>query len=623
MSVRITSNIASLNAQRRLGAATSSLRESFERLSSGLRINRARDDAAGLAISELLNTDAHVYAQGIRNLNDGISLLNVAEGAVTERVNITLRILELAEQAANGTLSLRQRKQLDQEADALVEEYNRIVRTTQFNDLQLIDGTFTDVMVQGGYGSLGGIVIGIPEQFGRTVGTGETVAGQIKSNPARAGDVAVADLNQDGMTDFVTSNADTVDRVAVFLASADGKFANAVNYVAGDDPYSIELDDLNGDGIVDFAVSNLVGGTATIGLGNGDGTFKAAQSYALGTNGSDIKIADVNNDGVQDLVVAGGSSNLVSVLYGNSDGSFSAGRTFQAGNTPEYVSVADLNEDGNLDVVVANRQSDTVSVLLGTGTGNFLPQVEYDTEQDPRGVAIADFDNDGFLDIATSDMFRPDMGIMLGNGDGTFKGRVSYPFAGDGPVRVIAEDVNGDGIPDLLSAQSGTNQIFTMLGNGDGSFGARFFHSVGAVPRGVAVTDVNGDGAPDLIPAVWNSGSFTLRIAVTEKVFTLPLLNLRSQESALETLTFMRENLVRLDAEQGAIGAQQSRLDVAVNNLTILQENALAAASQIKDVDVAQESARLVRAQILQQAGAAILAQANQLPELALRLLQP
>ena len=105
MAVRIGSNIASLNAQGRLNQATDALSSTYERLSSGMRINKASDDPAGLAVSSSLNVDSRVYSQGIRNINDGLSLLNVAEGALFELSSITTRQQELAEQSANGVYS--------------------------------------------------------------------------------------------------------------------------------------------------------------------------------------------------------------------------------------------------------------------------------------------------------------------------------------------------------------------------------------------------------------------------------------------------------------------------------------------------------------------------------------
>src|SRR4051812_31159725 len=117
--IRLLTNTASLNAQRQLTKSTASLSRSFERLSSGLRINRPSDDAAGLAISAGLDIDARVFTQGVRNVNDGISLLNIAEGALDELSNVVLRLRELATQSANGALASQQRSALDQEAQDL------------------------------------------------------------------------------------------------------------------------------------------------------------------------------------------------------------------------------------------------------------------------------------------------------------------------------------------------------------------------------------------------------------------------------------------------------------------------------------------------------------------------
>src|SRR5580693_958213 len=125
-SLTINTNVASLNAQRRLAESTASLQQSFERLSSGLRINTASDDAAGLAIASSLNVDSRVYSQGVRNTNDALSFYSIAEGALNSLVDITTRLKELAQQSSNGVLSFTQRKSLDAEAQALGKEYQRI-----------------------------------------------------------------------------------------------------------------------------------------------------------------------------------------------------------------------------------------------------------------------------------------------------------------------------------------------------------------------------------------------------------------------------------------------------------------------------------------------------------------
>ena len=137
MALTINTNIASLNAQRRLGQSTSDLRQSFEKLSSGLRIVRARDDAAGLAIADTLKSDQRIASVAIRNANDGISLISISDGALAEIGNVLQRMGELSEQSANGTLSSTQRSALQNEFSALGSEVSRIARTTTFNGIQL------------------------------------------------------------------------------------------------------------------------------------------------------------------------------------------------------------------------------------------------------------------------------------------------------------------------------------------------------------------------------------------------------------------------------------------------------------------------------------------------------
>ena len=143
MAITINTNVASLNAQRRLGNSTSELRTSFERLSSGLRIVRAKDDAAGLAIADNLRADVRISGVAIRNANDGISLVSIADGALAEISNVLSRMGELSEQSANGVLSTTQRSALSSEFVALGSEIQRIAVTTSFNGLDLLSGGAT------------------------------------------------------------------------------------------------------------------------------------------------------------------------------------------------------------------------------------------------------------------------------------------------------------------------------------------------------------------------------------------------------------------------------------------------------------------------------------------------
>lgn len=151
--ISIYTNVASLQTQRQFAQNSAKLRSSFERLSSGLRIVHASDDAAGLAIARSLEVDNRVYTQGIRNLNDGLSYLNIAEGAIEQLKAIVMRARELATQSANGVITDTQRSALHQEAEALGQEYNRILTATEFNGGKVFDASNPNVQVQFGYGA--------------------------------------------------------------------------------------------------------------------------------------------------------------------------------------------------------------------------------------------------------------------------------------------------------------------------------------------------------------------------------------------------------------------------------------------------------------------------------------
>ena len=146
MPVRIFNNIASLNAQRTLSNNNDRLATSVERIASGIRINRGADDAAGLAISEALRSDIRGLRQAVRNANDGISLINVAEGALNEQSSILIRLRELASQAATGTVGSTERATIQLEFTALRNEIDRIANTTQFNGQGLVDGSLASTV---------------------------------------------------------------------------------------------------------------------------------------------------------------------------------------------------------------------------------------------------------------------------------------------------------------------------------------------------------------------------------------------------------------------------------------------------------------------------------------------
>ncbi len=157
MGLRINTNVASINAQRNLASITKRLGGSFRRLSTGLRISTAADDAAGLAISERLRAQIRSLDQAQRNANDGISLVQTAEGALNEVSSILTRLRELSIQSANGSVSGADQDTLNAEFTSLVNEVDRISRSTEFNGINVLDGSSTTVSFQVGMGTTAGI----------------------------------------------------------------------------------------------------------------------------------------------------------------------------------------------------------------------------------------------------------------------------------------------------------------------------------------------------------------------------------------------------------------------------------------------------------------------------------
>lgn len=617
--ISLNTNVSSLRAQRQLTKVTSDLSSTFERLSSGLRINHASDDPAGLAVASSLQNDRRVFNQGVRNLNDGVSLLNVAEGAVEQLSTIVTRLQELAEQSANGIYGQKQRKSLDDEAQALSAEYIRIARTTTFNGRTLFSADFGQLRVQGGYGAQGGIQYGL----GGGVGLGTFgSATNYTSSYGAAGGVVMGDLNGDGIMDIASAEQ---NGVTVHLGLGGGVFGTATtfaagpSFVAGD---ALALGDVNGDGILDIVKTSraVSGGLASILIGRGDGSFQAGASYLNEANGTyAVSLKDLNNDGVLDLITGGDNGyGLVTVRLGLGNGTFGVDATYDTHNaTVSVLAFGDINRDGILDFVAGGQSGGSgPCVLFGNGDGTFYDGGNYSVgNDDESGLALGDYNEDGFLDVAVTSTGSGDfVSILFNGGNGTF-GAARTVGTGDG-AGLASGDLNGDGHLDLVTTNFGGTG-FVRLGNGDGTF--RGGLALGSSGTSLALGDLNGDGVLDIA----STGSdMNVRFSNTTTGIA-PLLgfSLRTRADALQALSQFSQAQTRLSVQRGAIGAFQSRLGVAGSVLQTSSENYAAAVGQIADADIAEESAKLVRSRILQQAAAAVLAQANQQPALAITLI--
>ncbi len=615
MSITLGSNIASLRGQRQLSRTSAELSTTFERLSSGQRINKASDDAAGLAIADSLKADSRILNQGVRNLNDGLSLLAIADSAIENLSGIVMRLEELAVQAANGIYGVEQRKAIDAEAQALSEEFFRISKITEFNGQKLFIGENPIVSLQAGVGA----DAILQATVGGAIGTGGFGTASSFSVGDAPESVAIGDINGDGVLDLVTADRND-DTVSVLLGDGAGGFGVASVFSVGNAPGSVAIGDINGDGVLDLVTADYSDNTVSVLLGDGTGGFGVASAFSIGISSQSVAMGDLNGDGVLDIVTAHRFGSAVNVLLGDGAGGFGAATVFSVGSWAYSVAIGDLNGDGVLDLVTANRLNHTANVLLGDGAGEFGAATVFSVGigNFPLSVAMGDLNGDDVLDIVTANAGDKTVSVLLGDGAGGF-GAASAISLGSTPQSVSISDFNGDGVLDLVTADTETS---VLIGNGAGGFGPATTFSVGASPRSVATGDFNGDGVLDIVTADRSDDTVSVLLGKTKggvaPLLEFSLLTLADARQAIPVFQSKREQLAE---QRGQIGANQARIEVATNVLTVASENFRDAESRIRDADIAGEAASLTRLNILQQAASSILAQANQQPALALQLL--
>ncbi|GAB4136629.1 MAG: flagellin [Planctomycetota bacterium] len=221
MGLRVNTNVTSINAQRNLATVTERLSGNFRRLSTGLRISTAADDAAGLAISERLRSQVRSLEQAKRNANDGISMVQTAEGALNEVSSILTRLRELAVQSANGAVSNQDRNTLNEEFTSLINEINRIGRSTEFNGVKLLDGSSSAVSFQVGFGTTTGI---------------DTLSVSLSPSLSTSLSLNTLDIGSGGNTSLAISNIDsainTVSSLRGSLGAIQNRLGSTINNLA-------------------------------------------------------------------------------------------------------------------------------------------------------------------------------------------------------------------------------------------------------------------------------------------------------------------------------------------------------------------------------------------------------
>ena len=507
MAATINTNVQSLTAQRNLSTSQSSLATSMQRLSSGLRINSAKDDAAGLSISERMSSQVRGLNQAARNANDAVSLSQTAEGALSSITDGLQRIRELSIQAANATNSASDRAALQNEVSQRVAEISRVGSQTQFNGLNLLDGSFTSQSFQVGANAnqtidIASIGDARASALGGNVLTADgTVTGNVVAASATANGVA-AMVAGTAFTVSTTDAAGSVQTTApiTYAANAGANvIAGAINAAAAGvgatavGTNSATLSGLSAGGTVTFTLNTQTNATTPP-----DGTFTAvsANISAVVTNQSDL-------------------SSLVSAINGQQS---------TTGITAEFSTAG-------------NKSSITLKTLDG------------------RNIGIGAFANS-----------------TAGNDSVSFSGQT---LTEAGTVAAVKTGT--------ISLSSGRGAISTA------NAGADVFAAAGT-----------------------NNSSF-------ESVAAIDISTAAGAQTALGTID---SALAQISGSRAALGAYQNRFDSVITNLQTTSENISASRSRIQDADFAAETANLSRAQILQQAGTAMVAQANQLPQQVLKLLQ-
>jgi len=496
----INTNVSSLTAQRNLTTSQSDLSRAIQRLSSGLRINSAKDDAAGLAISERFTSQIRGLNQAARNANDGISLAQVTEGALGSAGNILQRIRELAVQSANASNSAGDRQALNQEVGQLVAELDRIATSTEFNGQKLLDGTFGTAQFQVGANANQVIV---------------AATANLRTNVY--GNNQIAGTGAGAQAATTNTNAFGTNGVVAGQLAINGALGSASITVALNESTKVTADAVNAQA-AKTGVTATARTTALL-------AFPSAGAYSLA-----LRSDNASNEIISFSITGTGGSDGLSAA------------------------VAAINEKSSKTGITAQLNEAQTGIVLSNNTGNNI--LVGDTTGSNAGVATIQkmtVDTAGALNTV-------------------------------GTAGSLAVDANADFVV--------TSGYLTL--DSDKSYA-------------INATTTNALGATG------STGS-TLK-----KVSELDITTFNKATDALKTVD---SALAFISGERAKLGALQSRFESAISSLNITSENLSASRSRIQDADFAAETAALSRAQILQQAGTAMVAQANQIPQGVLQLLQ-
>jgi len=605
MAQTINTNVSSLNAQRNLNRSQGDLQTSLQRLSSGLRINSAKDDAAGLAISERFTTQIRGLTQASRNASDGISLAQTSEGDLAQITNNLQRVRELAVQSANATNSESDRAALQLEVSQLVSEIDRVASTSAFNGVKLLDGSFAAQQFQ--VGANAGETVSVSSiSSARTSALGQVLTASPGAGTAVAGALTAGELTING------NDVGAVAQDALAIANAITATSTNVSATATNAQTAIAFADVVGTATAAAVPSSVALGAFTAGVDT-----DTANSFTI--------TFDNSGDGGTDSLVITGTPNLDAFDAAAMTAGFT-GAGFAADGSGT-VSGYNLNLGGQATIVAAIGAG-SLSVERADG-------IEFSTTEAATAFATTD---PAFTTTTTTT-----------NGSQAVTGTApTYTLSIDGNALDFST-VGADGtitdaeVAGLINAlagytaTAGTNTLDITKDDGSNIVliegGADSDATEGLVADGSAAAatttfygtvDVTGINE-DLVIAGTNVADAGLTIGTTTAVLagtTIANTDVSTVDGANAAIASVDSALTNINSSRASLGAIQNRFESIVSSIATSTENLSAARSRILDADFASETAALTRNQILQQAGVSILSQANSLPQLVLSLLQ-
>ncbi|MAZ88271.1 MAG: flagellar biosynthesis protein FliC [Cellvibrionaceae bacterium] len=598
MPLVINTNVAALNSQRQLVKSGNDMAEAMERLSSGRRINTAADDAAGLAIANRQTSQIRGLDQAIRNANDGVSLIQTAEGALDETTNILQRMRELAIQSANGIYSDADRSTLDAEVQQLKAELDRISETTSFNGQKVLDGTLGDVELQIGseanetvsfsvqasdIESLGGAssadVVGATVTNGLTVLADITGVATTGTNSLIINDVNVGSLTSATLTDLN-------DYIGAMNSSLE------VGRAGVEVSASVEL---NGSSVGAGELSDAAGTFVTIALVDGDGL---TTTYNISDTANLEELADkINSASGGNVKASIGDDGRLSLL---SEGATSITVTDATGASGLKTTV----ENFRLNLTDTNSEDGNDEVSIQFGTGSLATIVTNDSMASELGLdARAKSDITSGVVTGTAAVLEGDLvvnGVEIGSITPTAASAAALTSA-------IVAAVND------VSAETG---VVASVINSDGTVGAAVTsYTLNTLDGSEISIDFAGTTATALLLGIQETN---VSSATGDSVAGIDISTAAGAQDSIEVIDVALE---QINASRSELGAVTNRLEFTMSNLMNVSENTSAARSRIVDADFAAETANLSRAQVLQQASQAMLAQANAQPQQVLQLL--